>query len=297
MNTHSEFVGEYLGFTYNGVHSSELGIVRTSNGSRFDEGLLPTIQDKTVPVPGGDGTYYFGSYYTQKQFTVSIAFDSLTAEQLETMRTLFGDKQIHDLIFDEAPYKIYSAKVTGTATIKHIPFDENDKRVYKGEGSIQFTCYSPYAICKTKYLNEYSDSLGRAWKDSSGLLDAQDTYDKINDQGKIRLYNPGVKDADWRMTISTEGSSGISISLNEPYENRGLVISWDEAYIPDQLIIDTKANLVKWEDEIYNEYIVEGDFFKIPMHKDTTSDLTMSVTKLEGTGAPEATIEYNYYYF
>jgi hypothetical protein len=55
---------DFVGFTFNGIHSSELGILRTSEGSRFNENLLPTIQDKTVQVPGGDGTYYFGSYYT-----------------------------------------------------------------------------------------------------------------------------------------------------------------------------------------------------------------------------------------
>jgi hypothetical protein len=59
---------------------------------------------------------------------------------LERLRRHFGDKQIHELVFDERPYKTYSAKVTGTATIKHIPFDEEVDgamtRVYKGEGSI-----------------------------------------------------------------------------------------------------------------------------------------------------------------
>jgi hypothetical protein len=40
------------------------------------------------------------------------------------------------LIFDERPYKIYRAKVTGTATIKHIPFDEKNGRIYKGAGTI-----------------------------------------------------------------------------------------------------------------------------------------------------------------
>jgi len=34
---------DYIGFTFNGIHSSELGIVRTSEGSRFNENLLPTI--------------------------------------------------------------------------------------------------------------------------------------------------------------------------------------------------------------------------------------------------------------
>jgi hypothetical protein len=36
------------------------------------------MQDKTVQIPGGDGTYYFGSYYTQRQFTIPFAFDGLT---------------------------------------------------------------------------------------------------------------------------------------------------------------------------------------------------------------------------
>ena len=49
------FKGDYLGFTFNGKHSSNFGIVRTSSGSRFDEDLLPTIQDKSVQVPGKDG--------------------------------------------------------------------------------------------------------------------------------------------------------------------------------------------------------------------------------------------------
>jgi hypothetical protein len=39
----SEFKGDYMGFTYNGIHSSDIGIVRTSDGSRFNENLLPTM--------------------------------------------------------------------------------------------------------------------------------------------------------------------------------------------------------------------------------------------------------------
>ena len=95
----------FVGFTYNGKHSSELGIVRVSDGSRFNENLLPTIKDKTVQVPGGDGTYYFGSEYTQRQFTINFAFDSLTEERIRELKTWLGDKKIHKLSFDEAEHK------------------------------------------------------------------------------------------------------------------------------------------------------------------------------------------------
>ena len=149
MSTRPDFRGDYMGFTYNGTHSSDLGIVRTSDGSRFNENLLPTMQDKTVQIPGGDGTYYFGSYYTQKPFSIPFAFDGLTEEEFQNLKCHFGDKKVHDLIFDEKPDKIYRAKVTGTATIKHIPFDEDGTTVYKGEGTIQFTCYEPFARAAT----------------------------------------------------------------------------------------------------------------------------------------------------
>ena len=156
MSARLDFKGDYMGFTYNGKHSSDLGIVRVSDGSRFNESLLPTMQDKTVQVPGGDGKYYFGSYYTQRQFNVNFAFDSLSEEQIAELKRHFGDKQIHDLIFDETPYKVWSAKVTGTATLKYIPFGEGETgRTYKGEGTIQFTCYQPYARAKSKNPHDY----------------------------------------------------------------------------------------------------------------------------------------------
>ena len=149
----SVLTGDFLGFSYNGVHSSELGIFRTSEGSRFNENLLPTSKDITVQVPGGDGTYYFGSYYSQRNFTISYAFDELTEVQIERLGRIFGDKKIHPLIFDEKPYKTYYAKVTGTTSIKHVPFTIEDQRIYKGEGTIQFTCYQPFAVCNKKFLH------------------------------------------------------------------------------------------------------------------------------------------------
>ena len=117
--------GDFIGFTFNDKHSSELGIVRTSDGSRFNENLLPVYSDKTVVVPGEDGTYYFGSNFTQRVFDIPIAFDSLTEKQFRDLRGIFGDKKIHNLIFDEAPYKVYQARINENPSLKYICVDED----------------------------------------------------------------------------------------------------------------------------------------------------------------------------
>ena len=174
--------GDFLGFTFNGVHSSELGIFRVSDGSRYTENLLPTIQDKTVQIPGADGMYYYDSAYTQRQFNLSIAFDGMTEEQFINLKKLLGDKKIHNLIFDEAPYKVYKVKTTGAPNLKFVCFDEPlnnslytstsegysnkeelygagskrvTRRIYKGEGQINFVAYSPFARSRFKYIDDY----------------------------------------------------------------------------------------------------------------------------------------------
>ena len=332
VNTSSR-TGDYIGFTYNGIHSSKLGIIRTSDGSRFNENLLPTIQDKTVQVPGGDGTYFFGSYYTQRQFNISFAFDSLTEKQFADIQKVFGDKKIHDLIFDERPYKIYKAKVTGTATIKYIVFDENDSRVYKGEGSIQFTCYNPYAICEKKFLIQYPEEEypnKNEWKDASGLNDdGKDSNNIELDQCNsntltIVTYNPGVKDSDWQMFFKFDDSPFDDVIINLQDVNgltlntlkiKGIKRKGQDTHV----CINTKNNLLEGvicevrpdkgnvitsvtkTGNLYNEFL-SGSFFKIPIG---SAKITLDGVVYSEVGAQQAGngdtafrhLFYNYYYF
>ena len=316
---------DYIGFRYNGKHSSDLGIVRTSEGSRFNENLLPTMQDKTVQVPGGDGTYYFGSYFTQRLFTVSFAFDALTEQQFAQLQAHFGDKGVHDLIFDERPYKIYRAKVTGTATIKHIPFTEGaTNRLYKGEGTIQFTCYQPYARCENKWLDLYTNDNKIEWAAASKLLITQGNYDKLEDN-KILIYNPGVKESDFIFTFNFNSDGKIpatAISISDV--NNSVIYKMLLKEIARQgddtcIKINSKLNLIEGyklnaegkevkTGKVYNKYIQSGFFFKIPQ-----SDIEYDS---EGKPSPKAMyfvvdaansevlscltetpLEYNYYYF
>ena len=294
---------DYIGFSFNGIHSSELGIVRTSEGSRFNENLLPTIQDKTVQVPGGDGMYLFGSYYTQRQFNISYAFDALTEQQLARIKEVFGDKKIHELIFDELPYKKYYAKVTGSASIKHIPFGEGAlNRIYKGEGSIQLTAYDPYAQSVYKYADAYQNLANfEEWRAAANLLDSKGDFDVLRGNS-IKLYNPGVKESDFILTFRFEGGlippgkiyiGSDQLELTEMTSQNG----------DDSIKINTKLNLIEGykngakSGNVYNRFMTGGTFFKIPVTTNTENPVELIISKERGLQECFVDIEYNYFYF
>ena len=305
--------GDFIGFTFNGVHSSELGIIRVSEGDRYNESLLPSLSSKTIDVPGGDGTYYFGTYYTQRQIKITIAFDSLTQSQFTRLTTLFGTKKIVPLIFDESPYKVYYVKINNTLDLTYICFDEDGQRIYKGEGNIEFICYSPYAKSRYKYREEYTISnvpewiaedgadLSNLdeWIDSSGIK-YKGEYDTYNvSTGKILLWNGGQLSTDFNLYIPfEEGSETIpafSISLNNN-EDQLFVTKITKIKSSDKKIkINTKTNLIEGVDEnnkitgsVYNKYIEKGNFFKIPVGE----------SELHTTdGIAKEEIEYSFLYY
>lgn len=307
---------DYIGFTFNNIHSSELGIVRTSDGSRFNENLLPTIQDKTVQVPGGDGAYFFGSYYTQRQFNIPFAFDSMTERQFARLKSWLGDKKIHDLIFDETPYKIYRAKITGSATIKHIPFSEGEtNRVYKGEGTIQFTAYYPFARSAHKFLKDYDVANLNEWKDASGMK-FEGRYDESNANSALLdifnttfrgfyVYNPGDIESDFILKLNFSNSAipagSLYLSSGSQQLNFARMI---QKGADSGIQFNTKLNLVEGIDgagkktgNIYNEYITSGEFFKIPKIGPDDIIQQFFVDLIEGMAANHnPRLEYDYYY-
>ncbi len=183
-------LGDFLGFSFDGMHCSRLGITRVSDGDRYNETLVPEFEDKMVTVPGKDGSYYFGSNYTNKPISISFGFDSMTESQFRQLRKLFGTKRICTLVFDERPYKTYMAKISTPPQLNYICFDEPKKdlvearrgiriidrdtnprweevtpykytgereRIYKGEGTIEFIIMNPYAKEQFKILDAYGN--------------------------------------------------------------------------------------------------------------------------------------------
>lgn len=323
-----ELKGDFIGFSFNGYRSEDLGIVRVSDGSRYTEDLLPTAQDKTVQVPGGDGFYYFGSDYTQKPFTIPIAFDGLTEKQFRELQQVFGTKELGKLVFDERPYKYYMVK-SGKPQLKYICFGKDGERTYKGEGTLTFTAYYPFAKSVFKFLEkEKEKETGKEvyvlrktysnieeWAEASGMK-AQGTLDKVpknkdNDPipGDILVYNAGDLEADfilrfrkWTETEeNVENRPVVSVSLTrkDSSGNTKNILKITPFILDPKDVgfqINTKSNLIEGIDSqniatgnLYNKYIIEGDFFKIPPQEEGL--------KISIAGATPIEIIYDYIYY
>ena len=103
----------FLHFAFGDFNSKNAGIIRTSDGGRFNIELVPPMQDFTTDVPGGDGQYYFGTFHRPKVFNISFAFDELNKEQLRNLKQAFAGKEMKEFCLSEESDKIYMVKVTG----------------------------------------------------------------------------------------------------------------------------------------------------------------------------------------
>ena len=294
--------GDFIGFSFNEHRSESLGIVRVSDGSRYNEDLVPTTQDKTVQVPGGDGFYYFGSDYTQKPFTIPIAFDGLTEKQFRELQQVFGTKELGKLVFDERPYKYYMVK-SGKPQLKYICFGKDGERIYKGEGTLSFTAYYPFAKSIFKFLNEYNDKNKDEWKEASGMKAEKGTYDTVSDNGSISVYNAGDLETDFilKFDLPVDNTSISDIKITLSKENVGKVEAFldlkgfSKKNTDTGFQINTKTNLIEGFNAegltgtLYNENITQGDFFKIPPREEGY--------QISVTGATPIEIVYDYIYY
>ena len=294
--------GDFIGFSFNEHRSESLGIVRVSDGSRYNEDLVPTTQDKTVQVPGGDGFYYFGSDYTQRQFSINIAFDELTEKQFRELQQIFGTKELGKLVFDERPYKYYMVK-SSKPQLKYICFGKDGERIYKGEGTLTFTAYYPFAKSVFKFLNEYNDKNKDEWKEASGMKAEKGTYDTVSDNGSISVYNAGDLETDFilKFDLPVDNTSISDIKITLSKENVGKVEAFldlkgfSKKNTDTGFQINTKTNLIEGFNAegltgtLYNENITQGDFFKIPPREEGY--------QISVTGATPIEIMYDYIYY
>lgn len=294
---------DLTGFKFGDYHSSQFGLIRVSNGSRYNEYLLPTLKNTTTDVPGMEGTLYFGTQKTTRSFQVDMAFDSLTEEDIRDIREWLTGA--HSLIFDERPYIQYMCILNSAPQLKYLTFEENGERIYKGELSVNFVSYLPYgySIDGKKFIDDFLDENFEEWSNASHLAyknfyegETLHAYDKF-EGNNVYVYNGGDVEADYVLTCYfTEGATA-KISMNDvSYEFSLRAKSANSTHL--ELSVNSKLQYARCRDVNIADGVITGisdyeimlpstEMFKIPVGQSL-----ITCTNID-TSAPNV-IDYKY---
>ena len=237
------------------------GIIRTSDGDRYNINLVPPMNDKTADVPGGDGQYYFGTCHKPKVFDISFAFDDLTKDGLRKLKQTFAGKEMREFVLSEESDKVYMVKVTSQPNIKALCFGDGEEEIYKGEGSVQFTAYWPYGRDKTTTEIKEEDK-------------------KDTETTTTILFLTNIGDIPAHFIFSDESDLKVSKIKFGSIEISGKDITY----------WDSKTGIVKSGDQII-PYTGDG-LYQIPV-----DGVNVEITHKSTTDASSAKFEYyNWYY-
>lgn len=228
----------YLGFTFNGHHSSEFGLLVVSGSNRYHQNLYSAFSDTITQVAGKNGGYYFGTQLSTKDFTINCVFDNMNSHMKQKIEQWLYPNKTGWLVYDEMPYKKYYVKISQNIQFDFIPFDEYASKgnfkfqrdIYKGELDINFFSFYEYAVGNEDYelpsfaagstITQYaidSGLLPKSYYSSvDGLLTTEDSHlDEVSTTSGVSLYNAGngIAEADFYFTLNSS-----DIGVNNPLE-------------------------------------------------------------------------------
>lgn len=252
--------GDFIGFTFDNIHSSDFNLIRVSNGSRYESNLLPSFQDATIQGEGKDGLFYFGSIYKERPIKISTAFDNLTEENYRKLAEIFSDKKLHKLWFDETPYKVHYVKLKQSPIFKNICFDEGEgkRRIYRGEMDLEFTCYPAWGEARVSHLNQ--------------ILPAKEfVLVFIQGETNFLIHNHILGKAEWTQNQFYKFYGADGATLADSYN----VSEWVEASrLENKTYDETKETIETYE---YIE-VSEGELIPIYNPGDKKADLKITFT-------------------
>lgn len=264
----------YLTFVFDGIDSTQIGVVSVSDGSTYDTPILPTFTDNSLEVDGYDGRYYFNTRITQKDFTYNCFIDNLSAFQFDQLKSWIRPKKIGKLIRPEEPYRYYWVKVSSLDNLGNIPLTHPDTGgvSYTGNFSVTFTTIGQscgygmfYYQDDLKYY-EYRDifdgtqdyyyDTGLLYKEEMLPLHVTRTAGTWDPQ----IYNPGTYRSKIRLQItpSADIASGVITLTNETIGDVGIV-NLVNLKKGDLLVIDWGNNTYTLNDNIDYTENVHGD--------------------------------------
>lgn len=156
------YVDDYVGFTWNNVHSSSYNCFIENTG-RLEFVGAPDFTNNFVSPAFQTRTYYTGMQNGSKKFSLNLVFYQLTLQELNAAFKWLDRTIVSDLFFDYEPYWKYSCKLASIGVMEKYV---SGRTMYRGRPcdlylcrvAVQFeTVYHPEAIsayCAYKYSND-----------------------------------------------------------------------------------------------------------------------------------------------
>ena len=182
---------------------------------------------------------------------------------------------------------------------------EDGKRIYKGEGTISFVAYYPFARGVYKIGDSIPEEIKntKEWIDASGLKGAvKDNYNSFSEGGSCNLYNAGDLPTDFKLIVNIENKpTNITLKNNENQIigslNFSLAKQGSDTHVRFNSATQLIEGLIKSTDgefeltgNLYNKYITDGDWFKIPICESI-------INIVETSHSDKPTIDYDYLYY
>jgi predicted phage tail component-like protein len=135
-----------MGFTFNGTHSRDMGVVFKST----DRTLLPAKRITQYTIPGKSGTYDIEDGYENREITCEVSFIG-EGYQYQGVRSraravagwLSGEGL---LVFDDEPEKAYTAKVINGISIEQIAVTGKCEVVFQSAPFAESLDYNQQAV-------------------------------------------------------------------------------------------------------------------------------------------------------
>jgi predicted phage tail component-like protein len=216
-----------MGFTFNGVHSSAMGMRARLTEWQF----IPAVSNNTVNIPGKAGIADFGASKSSRRITVSCGVNptgsmaGLIAALDDLAAWLDPTNGTARLIFDELPDRYFTARLDKAIDCT---------RLIRGAGSFEldFLCPDPY---------------GYAVTDENFTLTATGSYGIVRSKGnavslpEYRLMGEVINNSSARWFRITTNNAALTIS-GRLAVNEILVI--DSANMTAK-VVDTDGVVVK----------------------------------------------------
>ena len=250
----------FLGFTFNGKHSSRFNVIHISEGDFYNETMFGEPSDSTDTVVGKDGVYFFGTDIKAKPRELRCYVKGIDENIYRELKAWLSPMKMGQLIMDETPYKYSIVKISGSPEFEFVPYYRNTL-TYSGFFTIPFVAYDPYSYSFYNTLEEYEYDNEELYYDS-GILYANfkppNILTNITSNTDIILYNGG--NARSRARVYITGTWG-SLTIKNKTTNQSFTLN--ENAIQGTYIVDAIHGRTTLGDNQLANSIHEGSYIEL----------------------------------